>query len=192
MKFIFYTFLLFILYSCEENILNKSSKSIYDYNANEITGRNSPVRISISEKGKIIYKVKCDSLINFKENILLYDNVDIEIFSNNIKSTNLLSDKAEIIGRAENSGRKVSYNFSNADMIAEGNVIINSFERNDKLFTNKIMLYNNNRCNILIDTSESVIFVMETDTMRGFGFESDCEMKNWKILKPAGVIYNNK
>ena len=190
MKTIFYIYLLLVLFSCEEKNVIESGKSIYDYNSNEITGGNSPVMINISEKDEVVYKVKCDSLISFKENILLYDNVDIEIFSENIKSTNLLSDKAEIKGSAENSGRKTHYNFSNADMIAEGNVTITSYERNDRLLTNKIMLYNNNRCNILIDTAESVTFIMDTDTMRGFGFESDCEMKNWKILKPAGVIYN--
>ena len=54
------------------------------------------------------------------------------------------------------------------------------------------MLYNNNRCNILIDSTDSVIFINNNDTMRGFGFESDCDMKNWEILKPTGVIYQNK
>ena len=77
-------------------------------------------------------------------------------------------------------------------MIAEGDVKIKSFTNNHELFTNKIMLYNNNRCNILIDSTDSVIFINNNDTMKGFGFESDCDMKNWKILKPTGVIYQNK
>ena len=192
MKIIIYISLSFLFISCEEINQNKNYKSIYDFNSNQITGNNEPVRISITEKGETVYKIKCDSLITFEENILLFDNVDIEIFSNNIKSTNLFSDKATIIGRIENTGKKTSYNFSKGDMIAEGDVKINSFTNNHKLFTNKIMLYNNNRCNILIDSTDSVIFINNNDTMRGFGFESDCDMKNWEILKPTGVIYQNK
>ena len=192
MKIIMYISACFLFISCEEVNENKNYKSIYDFNSNQITGKDKPVRISIMEKEKTVYKIKCDSLITFEENILLFDNVDIEIFSNNIKSTNLFSDKATIIGRIENEGKKISYNFSKGDMLAEGNVRINSFANNHKLFTNKIMLYNNNRCNILIDSTDSVIFVNNNDTMRGFGFESDCNMRNWEILKPAGVIYQNK
>ena len=192
MKIIMYISACFLFISCEEVNENKNYKSIYDFNSNQITGKNKPVRISIMEKEKTVYKIKCDSLITFEENILLFDNVDIEIFSNNIKSTNLFSDKATIIGRIENAGKKISYNFSKGNMIAEGDVKINSFANNHKLFTNKIMLYNNNRCNILIDSTDSVIFINNNDTMRGFGFESDCDMKNWEILKPTGVIYQNK
>mgnify|MGYP001257044767 FL=1 len=192
MKIIMYISACFLFISCEEISDNKNYESIYDFNSNQITGKDKPVRISIMEKEKTVYKIKCDSLITFEENILLFDNVDIEIFSNNIKSTNLFSDKATIIGRIENAGKKISYNFSKGDMIAEGDVKINSFANNHKLFTNKIMLYNNNRCNILIDSTDSVIFINNNDTMRGFGFESDCDMKNWEILKPTGVIYQNK
>ena len=192
MKIIMYISACCLFISCEEVNENKNYKSIYDFNSNQITGKDKPVRISIMEKGETVYKIKCDSLITFEENILLFDNIDIEIFSNNIKSTNLFSDKATIIGRVENAGKKTSYNFSKGDMIAEGNVKINSFANNHKLFTNKIMLYNNNRCNILIDSTDSVIFINNNDTMRGFGFESDCDMKNWEILKPTGVIYQNK
>ena len=192
MKIIIYISLSFLFISCEEISQNKNYKSIYDFNSNQITGNNEPVRISITEKEETVYKIKCDSLITFEENILLFDNVDIEIFSNNLKSTNLFSNKATIIGRVENPGKKASYNFSKGDMIAEGDVKINSFTNNHKLFTNKIMLYNNNRCNILIDSTDSVIFINNNDTMRGFGFESDCDMKNWEILKPTGVIYQNK
>ena len=192
MKIIMYISACFLFISCEEVNENKNYKSIYDFNSNQITGKDKPVRISIMNKGETVYKIKCDSLITFEENILLFDNVDIEIFSNNIKSTNLFSDKATIIGRIENAGKKVSYNFSKGDMIAEGDVKINSIANNHNLFTNKIMLYNNNRCNILIDSTDSVIFINNNDTMRGFGFESDCDMKNWEILKPTGVIYQNK
>ena len=192
MTIIIYISLSFLFISCEEISQNKNYKSIYDFNYNQITGNDEPVRISITEKGETVYKIKCDSLITFEENILLFDNVDIGIFSNNLKSTNLFSNKATIIGRVENAGKKTSYNFSKGNMIAEGDVKINSFANNHKLFTNKIMLYNNNRCNILIDSTDSVIFINNNDTMRGFGFESDCDMKNWEILKPTGVIYQNK
>ena len=192
MKIIIYISVCFLFISCEEVNENKNYKSIYDFNSNQITGKDKPVRISIMEKEKTVYKIKCDSLITFEENILLFDNVDIEIFSNNIKSTNLFSDKATIIGRIENAGKKISYNFSKGDMIAEGDVKINSIANNHNLFTNKIMLYNNNRCNILIDSTDSVIFINNNDTMRGLGFESDCDMRNWEILKPTGIIYQNK
>tara|TARA_B110000438_G_C15559840_1_gene540670 strand:- start:28 stop:597 length:570 start_codon:yes stop_codon:yes gene_type:complete len=189
MRIILYIGASFFLLSCEEE--NKNYKSIYDYNSSQITGKETSVKITISKKQETVYKVECDSLVNFEENILLFDHVDIEIFNNNVKSTNLFSDKAIITGQVENSGKKTNYNFSKSNMIAEGNVVIKSFERDDQLFTNKIMLYNNNRCNILIDTTESVTLVSNKDTIRGFGFESDCELKNWEILKPVGVINKN-
>ena len=79
MKIIIYISLSFLFISCEEINQNKNYKSIYDFNSNQITGNNEPVRISITEKGETVYKIKCDSLITFEENILLFDNVDIEI-----------------------------------------------------------------------------------------------------------------
>lgn len=185
-----YLLIVLLFICCDENKIENNLESIYDFNNNQITGKDNPVNISISDKNKIIYNVKCDSLVNVKEKIYLYDNVDIEIFNNNIKSTQLFSDNAVIKGQIEKNGRNTNYNFSKADMIAEGNVVINSIDKDDQLFTNKIMLFNNNRCNILIDTSQMVTYINNNDTMRGYGFESDCEMNNWKILKPMGTIYN--
>ena len=185
-----YLFIVLIFMCCNENKSENNLESIYDFNNNQITGKDNSVNISISDKDKIIYNIKCDSLVNTKEKIYLYDNVDIEIFNNNIKSTQLFSNNAIIKGQIEKNGRNTNYNFSKADMVAEGNVVIKSIERNDQLFTNKIMLFNNNRCNILIDTSQMVTYINHNDTMRGYGFESDCEMNNWKILKPMVTIYN--
>ena len=185
-----YLLIVLLFICCDENKIENNLESIYDFNNNQITGKDNPVNISISDKNKIIYNVKCDSLVNVKEKIYLYYNVDIEIFNNNIKSTQLFSDNAVIKGQIEKNGRNTNYNFSKADMIAEGNVVINSIDKDDQLFPNKIMLFNNNRCNILIDTSQMVTYINNNDTMRGYGFESDCEMNNWKILKPMGTIYN--
>ena len=33
-----------------------------------------------------------------------------------------------------------------------------------------------------------MITTEENDTLYGVGFESDSDLKNWKILKPSGVI----
>ena len=51
MKIIIYISLSFLFISCEEINQNKNYKSIYDFNSNQITGNNEPVRISITEKG---------------------------------------------------------------------------------------------------------------------------------------------
>ena len=70
-----YPFIVLLFVCCNEDKSENNLESIYDFNNNQITGKDTSVNISISDKNKIIYNIKCDSLVNTKEKIYLYDNV---------------------------------------------------------------------------------------------------------------------
>ena len=176
----------FLTFSCNESD-ELSSDSIYNFVDNQILG--DPIITEISEGEKLSYIIECDSLVNLKENILLFNNVNIQIFNDmNEHITDLFSDKATIIGRSQGNENNQIYNFNKGDMIAEGNVEIISILNDYRLKTNRIKVYNSNKCNILIDEDEQIELIRENDTLNGFGFKSDCEMKVWHINKPSGTI----
>ena len=176
----------FLITSCNESD-KLSLKSIYNFADNQILG--SPIITEISEQDKLSYIIECDSLVNLKENILLFNNVNIQIFNDvNEHITDLFSDKATIIGRSESANNIQTYNFNKGDMIAEGEVEIISIVNNYRLKTNRIKIYNSNKCNILIDDNEKIELIRENDILNGFGFKSDCEMQVWHINKPSGII----
>jgi len=178
----------FLTFSCNESD-ELSSDSIYNFVDNQILG--DPIITEISEGEKLSYIIECDSLVNLKENILLFNNVNIQIFNDmNEHITDLFSDKATIIGRSQGNENNQIYNFNKGDMIAEGNVEIISILNDYRLKTNRIKVYNSNKCNILIDEDEQIELIRENDTLNGFGFKSDCEMKVWHINKPSGTIRN--
>ena len=176
----------FLILSCNESD-QLSSESIYNFADNQILG--NPIIAEISEGEKLSYIIECDSLINLKENILLFNNVNIQIFNDmNEHITDLFSDKATIIGRSQGVENNQTYNFNKGDMIAEGNVEIISILNDYRLKTDRIKVYNSNKCNILIDEDEQIELIRENDILNGFGFKSDCEMKVWHINKPSGTI----
>ena len=164
--------LILLLYSCQENIdFQKNKESIYDYNSDEILG--SPVRISISEGNADIYKIVSDTLLDSLGNILLYGGVGIEVFDKKGKKTNdVFSDRAIV--------------YTNSDsMSAYGNVMAVSALNGYRLYTKKIILYNDTK---LVKSNNEVLFVQGNDSLRGIGFWSDFDMVNCKIDKPIGSI----
>ena len=161
-----------LLYSCQENIdFQKNKESIYDYNVDEISG--SPIRISISEGNVNIYKILSDTLLDSLGNILLYGGVGIEVFDKEGKKTNdVFSDRAIV--------------YTNSDsMSAYGNVMAVSALNGYRLYTERIILYNDTK---LVKSNNEILFVQGKDSLRGIGFWSDFDMVNWKIDKPIGTI----
>ncbi len=168
--------LILLLYSCQENIdLQKNEQSIYDYNTDEISG--DPIRISISEGSADIYKILSDTLLDSLGNILLYGGVGIEVFDQEGNKTNdVFSDKAIVYSQSDS-------------MSAYGNVMAVSALNGYRLYTEKIILYNDTK---LVKSNNEVLFVQDKDSLRGIGFWSDFDMVNWRIDKPIGLIQKGK
>jgi len=164
--------LILLLYSCQENIdFRKNKESIYDYNTDEISG--NPIRISISEGSADIYKILSDTLLDSLGNILLYGGVGIEVFDQEGNKTNdVFSDRAIVYSESDS-------------MSAYGNVMAISALNGYRLYTKKIILYNDTK---LVKSNNEVLFVQGNDSLRGIGFWSDFDMVNWKIDKPIGSI----
>ena len=167
--------LILLLYSCQENIdFQKNKESIYDYNSDEILG--NPVRISISEGNADIYKIVSDTLLDSLGNILLYGGVGIEVYNEGDKTNDIFSNRAIVYSESDS-------------MSAYGNVKIISSISGYELYTDKIMLFNKTK---LVRAREEVLFINDTDSLRGVGFWSDFDMINWKIDKPIGSISKGK
>ena len=170
-KIIVLSFFCFLVTSCGNNKAKDKVESIYDYNADEISGE--PIRISISEGSSDIYKIVSDTLLDSLGNILLYGGVGIEVFDKQGKKTNdVFSDRAIVYTESDS-------------MSAFGNVMAVSALNGYRLYTTRIMLYNDTK---LVRSNNEVLFVQNNDSLRGVGFWSDFDMVNWKIDKPIGLI----
>ena len=157
--------------SCKKNQSeNNNKQSIYDYSSEQILG--DPIRINISEAEKLIYKIESDTLIDSLGNILLFGGVGIEVYNDNAKTNDIFSDQAIVYSESDS-------------MSAYGNVKIVSSLNGYELYTDKIMLFNNTK---LVRSREEVLFINNSDSLRGVGFWSDFDMVNWKIDKPIGSI----
>ena len=157
--------------SCKKNQSeNNNKQSIYDYSSEQILG--NPIRINISEAEKLIYKIESDTLIDSLGNILLFGGVGIEVYNDNAKTNDIFSDQAIVYSESDS-------------MSAYGNVKIVSSLNGYELYTDKIMLFNNTK---LVRSREEVLFINNSDSLRGVGFWSDFDMVNWKIEKPIGSI----
>ena len=168
--------LILLLYSCQENIdFQNNKESIYDYNKDEISG--DPIRINILEGSTDIYKILSDTLLDSLGNILLYGGVGIEVFDQEGNKTNdVFSDRAIVYSESDS-------------MSAYGNVMAVSALNGYRLYTKKIILYNDTK---LVKSNHEVLFVQGNDSLRGIGFWSDFDMVNWKIDKPIGSIEKGK
>lgn len=69
------------------------------------------------------------------------------------------------------------------NLVALKNVVVIS-DSGVTLYTEKLE-WNQKQEKILSDTLVTIITAQ--DTMRGIGLESDAQLTNWKIFKPAGV-----
>lgn len=132
------------------------------------------VTIILTDQGTKRAEVKSGHLEKYheKEFIMLDENVRVDFYDNTERHTSVLTAK------------KAEINQDSNDMKALGNVIAKS--------DSGIILYSEtltwlSRDELLITKDSIMITTLESDTLYGIGFESDSDLKNWKILNPSGV-----
>ena len=166
----FYVVILFFS-SCNNRQSEDKGPSIYDYTTDQILG--DPIRINISDRENIIYKIESDTLLDSTGNILLFGGVKIQVYDDvNTKTNNIFSNRAIVYSKSDS-------------MSAYGNVKIVSIINGYELYTDRIMLFNDTK---LVRSKKEVLFIYEDDSLRGIGFWSDFDMENWTIEKPIGSI----
>ena len=170
MIFLYISIVLFFSCSKNESDANKSV-SIYDYKTDQILGK--PIRINISDKKDIIYKIESDTLIDSTGNILLFGGVKVQVYNNdNIETNNIFSNRAIVYSKSDS-------------MSAYGNVKVVSKINGYELYTDRIILFNDTK---LVRSKDEVLFINDDDSLKGIGFWSDFDMENWTIEKPIGSI----
>ena len=161
--------LILIFLSCSEitEVQLLSSENIPDQESWHAT-------IILTNKGKMRAKIQSGHLekYNEKSHILLDTNVTVDFFDQDERRTSILtSDVAEIDQKTNN-------------MIASGNVVAIS-DSGITLFS-EILFWDSKKEKLYTDTN-IMITTLENDTLFGTGFESNSNLKNWKILNPSGV-----
>ena len=130
--------------------------------------------ILLTNKGIMRAKIKSGHLEKYNEKsyILLDSNVTVDFFDLNEKHTSTLtSDVIEIDEKSNN-------------MKAFGDVVATS-DSGITLFS-EILLWDSNKEKLHTETN-IMITTLGNDTLFGTGFESNSNLKNWKILNPSGV-----
>ena len=132
------------------------------------------VKITLTNEGFVRSIIQAGYLKKYQQRsfIFLEDSVNVDFFSiSDKKTTNIKSNMAEI-------------NEKNNFMKAIESVVVKS-DSGVTLFTDTLSWNSTKR---LIYTDDSVhVITNKQDTLYGIGFESDVEMKHWKILQPSGV-----
>ena len=132
------------------------------------------VTIILTNEGLIRAKVRSGHLekYNEKEFVLLDSSVTVDFFNEMEQHTSVLTSKSAEVDQASN------------DMKAMGNVVAVS-DSGITLFSETLTW--NSKDEQLHTKDNIMITTLEKDTLYGVGFESDSDMKNWKILSPSGV-----
>jgi lipopolysaccharide assembly outer membrane protein LptD (OstA) len=109
---------------------------------------------------------------NEKEFILLDSNVTVDFYDSKEQHTSVLNSKIAEVDQSSNNMKAIG----NIIAVSDSGITLYSEtltwnSKDEKLHT---------KDNIMITT-------LEEDTLYGVGFESDSDMKNWKILSPSGV-----
>jgi len=166
-----YIFLLFFLFACQSNELQKSGQT----RQGRPDAESWDAVITLTNKGAKRGVIRSGHLEKYNENefILLDQNIDADFFNEEeVFTTNLKSLVAEIDEEED-------------FLVAIGNVVVVT-DSGVTLFTDTLSWDNQKE---KVFTSDSVIFITEKkDTLYGIGFESDIELNNWKILQPTGVF----
>ena len=132
------------------------------------------VTIILTNEGLMRAKVKSGHLekYNEKEFVLLDSSVTVDFFDDKEQHTSVLTSKKAEVDQASN------------DMKAIGNVVAVS-DSGITLYSETLTW--NSKDEKLHTKDNIMITTLEEDTLYGVGFESDSDMKNWKILSPSGV-----
>ncbi len=167
--------LAFLLISCEEKAPRATAPR------EEISTELQPDQISWNVKiefvdsnyTKAILYAKKASVYQERMETFLDSGLVVDFFSQTSgqRLSNLVADKARIDDRTKN-------------MIAEGNVVVISESTNRKLET-PLLSWDNATQKFY--SSEFVKITTSDEVIQGYGFESDANLNNYKILKVSGV-----
>tara|TARA_B100001250_G_C19794842_1_gene788245 strand:- start:1519 stop:2061 length:543 start_codon:yes stop_codon:yes gene_type:complete len=160
---------IFLLISCSSDLIQESLliKDMPDQESWDVT-------IILTDKGIMRAKIKSGHLEKYNEKsfIFLDSRVSVDFFDHKENHTSVLNSKyAEVNQKSNNMKAK-------GDVVAVSDSGITLFSetliwdaKEEKLYTEE----------------EIMITTLEKDTLYGVGFESNSDLKNWKILKPSGV-----
>jgi LPS export ABC transporter protein LptC len=168
MRFSFFMIFL-ILFSCAQEPIPEmqSREGLPDQESWGVT-------IILTNKGLMRAKIRSGHLekYNEKEFVLLDRDVTVDFFDDKEQHTSVLTSKTAEVDQASN------------DMKALGNVVAVS-DSGITLYSETLTW--NSKDEKLHTKDNIMITTLEKDTLYGVGFESDSDMKNWKILSPSGV-----
>jgi len=166
---LFLCILLFLITSCARESISEtlSRDGMPDQESWGVT-------IFLTSEGLIRAKVRSGHLekYNEKEFVLLDSSVTVDFFNEMEQHTSVLTSKSAEVDQASN------------DMKAMGNVVAVS-DSGITLYSETLTW--NSKEEKLHTKDNIMITTLEKDTLYGVGFESDSDMKNWKILSPSGV-----
>jgi len=132
------------------------------------------VTIILTSEGLMRAKVRSGHLEKYNEKkfVLLDSSVMVDFFNEKEQHTSVLTSKTAEVDQASN------------DMKAMGNVVAVS-DSGITLYSETLTW--NSKDEKLHTKDNIMITTLEKDTLYGVGFESDSDMRNWKILSPSGV-----
>lgn len=132
------------------------------------------VNIILTDEGMIRAKVRSGHLekYNEKEFIMLDSSVTVDFFDSYEQHTSVLTSNMAEVDQSSNDMRAIG----NVVAVSDSGISLHSetltWESNDEKLRTK---------------DKIMITTLEGDTLYGIGFESDSDLKNWKIIDPSGV-----
>tara|TARA_A100001037_G_C15152123_1_gene640089 strand:- start:7921 stop:8445 length:525 start_codon:yes stop_codon:yes gene_type:complete len=165
----FFLFILLIFISCQrERVEDLPSRAgLPDQESWGVT-------IILTDQGMMRAKVQSGHLEKYNDRafVLLDSSVIVDFYDDKEQHTSVLtSDKAEV-------------DQSSNDMKAIGNVVAVS-DSGITLYTNTLTWSSREE---KLRTKDNIMITTEkADSLYGVGFESDSDLKNWRILNPSGV-----
>jgi len=175
----YYNFLLFIILlfyfgSCnEEKAVPEKIIENIDIIQPDIISKDITVSFVDSSFTKAILKADKAKVFNERKKTYLEGNVKADFFSQKTKQrvSWLTSDSAEVDDNTK-------------DLLAKGNVVVVSDSNNTRLETS--ILHWDNKTQKLYST-EFVNITSPQENIKGWGFESDINLSNYRIFKVSGI-----
>lgn len=163
----------FILFISCGGAENSNSRKV-DYNPDVMpdqTGKDVKVVFADSSVTKAILYAGIAEIYNKRKETLLDSNVKVEFYKNGIHASTLTSNKARIDDRTKN-------------MLASGNVVVVSHEAPRTLIT-EVLEWDELKQRIY--STEFVKITTENEIIKGYGFESDPNLTDYKLHKVSGI-----
>jgi len=173
-KFFVYLFMMILLLGCspaEEEVIEIDEKKYPDqesWNTEIILTKNGQKR-AIVLAGHLTKN-------NDESTMVLDEIVDVDFFD------------AEQSHLSHLKSYQARVNENTNDLLASGNVVVVS-DSGETLFTEELR-WDHRRERIISEVF--ITLVSDQDTLTGIGFESDSDLENWIIDKPAGVTDRTK